>query len=141
MNQTNSLDNIEQQNTSNIENLSVDPKQSSEPLENKPSKKKKIIIIITIIVLILVIIGLIIFILLRKKGHGATHNDPTDIILLISDDNSDDISQFSDSNEASNIYDSSVSDAVSTLPNPTPSKIETIPTYIYNPGDFSSDSI
>ena len=142
MDQTNSLENIKQQNTSNIENLSVDPKQSSESSENKPSTKKKIIIIITIIVLILVCIGLILFIVLRKKGHDPDPSDQTDIILPITNDNSDDMSQLSDSNETSKISDSSVPDADSTLPNPIPTKIEPIPTFIIiNTGDFSSDSI
>ena len=136
LNQTNSLENIEQENTSNIVNLRVDPKEST---ENKPSKKKNIIMIITIIILILIIIGLVIFIVLREKNHD---NDPKDDSTeLITDDSSEDISQPSDSKEPK-ISDSPVSDSTSITPNPIPSDPETISNFfIINTWDISSDTI
>ena len=80
MNQTDSLENMKQQTTSNIENLNVDPKAWP---ENQSSKKKKIIIIITIVILILAIIALIIFIVLKKgKGPSDDLNDPTSTIIV-----------------------------------------------------------
>ena len=138
MDQTNSLENIEQQNTSNIENLRVDPKEST---KNKPSKKKNIIMIITIIILILIIIGLVIFIVLREKNHD---NDPKDDSTeLITDDSSEDISQPSDSNEVQKSSNFPVSDSTSTTSNPIPSEPETIPTtfFIINTEEISTDSI
>ena len=140
LNQTNSLENIEQENTSNIVNLRVDPKEST---ENKPSKKKNIIMIITIIILILIIIGLVIFIVLREKKRDDDDDDklPNDSTELIPSDTSEDISQPSDSKEPK-ISDSPVSDSTSITPNPIPSDPETISNFfIINTWDISSDTI
>ena len=138
LNQTNSLENIEQENTSNIVNLRVDPKEST---ENKPSKKKNIIMIITIIILILIIIGLVIFIVLREKKRDDDDDNklPND---SIPSDTSEDISQPSDSKEVPKISDSPVSDSTSITPNPIPSDPETISNFfIINTWDISSDTI
>ena len=121
MNQTESVENIKQQTTSNVEKLNVESKKSK---ENKSSKKKNIIIAITIVILILIIIGLIVYIILMKKDDDKNKLPvpETDISLnttiieteIISEDISDS-SDSSDSNETPKLSDSSISDVVSTI--------------------------
>ena len=122
MNQTESVENIKQQTTSNVEKLNVESKKSK---ENKSSKKKNIIIAITIVILILIIIGLIVYIILMKKDDDKnklpvpeTDNISLNTTIIENEIISEDISDFSDSsdsNETPKLSDSSISDAVSTI--------------------------
>ena len=142
MNQTDSIENIKQQTTSNVEKLNVETKKST---ENKSSKKKKIIIAITIIILILIIVALIVYIILKKKDDDRNKFPipETDISLnttiieteIISDDISDS-SDFSDSNGAPKLSDSSISDIASTI-----YESDSYETYIIDTEDFPSESI
>ena len=142
MNQTDSLENMKQQTTSNIENLNVDPKTWT---ENQSSKKKKIIIIITIVILILAIIALIIFIVLKKRGDKKDINpDPTDDTTNVfeSDSFSIDISDSSSNSDEFPKISDSVTEDVPTSTIPKTDSSETIPTIIIESNiESSSDSI
>ena len=137
MNQTDSLENMKQQTTSNIENLNVDPKTWT---ENQSSKKKKIIIIITIVILILAIIAVVIYIVLKKRPDP----DPTDETSNVFESDSFSIGisdSSSNSDEFPKISDS-VTEVVQTSTIPKTDSSETIPTIIIYPNiESSSDSI
>ena len=131
MNQTDSLENMHPENTSNVENLNVVPKNS---LENK-SSKKKIIIIITYVILILTIVALILYIVLaRKPDPPVPVPEPTD---TVSDSFSYDISDY----PSDSTYDIQISDSATDVNSTStiPSVIISIPIDTYS--DFSSESI